>query len=63
MTRNTASEQRRQGRAGGLGGAEVGEESVIEAAGADVVGDEQRGAISNPHNPDGDALSSEAASM
>lgn len=55
-TLHTASEQRGQGRAGGLGGAEVVEERVIQAAGADVVCDEQRGAVGNAHHPDGDAL-------
>ena len=42
------AEQGGQGRAGRLGGAEVGEERVIEAAGVDVVGD--------AHHADGHAL-------
>lgn len=51
------AEQGRQGRAGGLGGAELGEERIIEAAGVDVVGDEQGGAIGDANHPDGHALS------
>ena len=52
----TLAEQGGQGRAGGLGCAEVGEKRVIEAAWADVVGDEQGRAIGDAHHPDGDAL-------
>ena len=59
---STSAEQGGEGRAGGLGGAELGEERVIESSGVDIFGHEQGGAIGDAHHPDGHALSAARAS-
>ena len=49
---STSAEQGGEGRAGGLGGAELGEERVIESSGVDIFGHEQGGAIGDAHHPE-----------